>query len=586
MAEADQQVRLEKKVVRRRRAAAQALRVVAVAAVLAVGLAVVWRWKGADAYDRWNLKRWLARAHAALDANDLKGASTAARHAYITRPTSLEAARIMASIADRTASPSALQWRRHIVDLEPWNPTNRLLLAQTALRNRDWLGAAQALSEYPLNPPPPAYYHDTAGAISLALGDVGDARAHFLEAVRLEPKDDNRQINLAGAELRSSAEAYREDARQRLRALVDKSSVRIEALRLLTEDALSRQSPKEAASFAVQLRDTTNAPLSALLVGLAALQVAQDPGYGMEHDRISRMALGSPQDLGAFIGWMNVHNEAPAALAWAAKLEPERLKSPAVVAARAETLVTLRDWLGLRALCRSEDWGSADSIRLAYATIAERRLAGDAGAPAGADALWKRAIAAAQQNTGTLEWLAQIADQWGMPKEAESAYWEAALSSYSPEDSLMILYGRYVSAQDARGQLRVARRKLELHPRDKAALNNFVYLSMLLGSTDPDLDGRIAALRAQAGKDPVLISTCAFAQFRHGDESGAVNLLSQIPAEARKAAPMAVVRAAIMAAAGDRNEARIAIEAADPSRLMPEEAKLLDEARRRVFGNP
>jgi Tfp pilus assembly protein PilF len=551
---------------------------------LFVAASIGWQWKGEEFYRRWNRRRWQERAETALALGRLEESARAAKQVLDIDANNLAALRVIATVTDLAQMPDAIIWRRRLFELEPWNPTNRLAYAKSAMDMRDYFSAAQALKEYPTNPPPSAGYLDLAGAVSLALGDVAGAQKYFIAAIRADPTNAVRQLNLAEAEMESHDPADGADARERLKRLLAAPTTRPEALRLLVGDAVRRRSREEAGRYADDLSRATNATFTQRIASMAAHRLLGSPGAAEELASLQKISVRSPDTLASMIGWMNLHDLAPDALVWAKSLDPELLKAPMPARAHAQTLEAVNDWLGLRHWCRSSSWGTLEAVRLAYDTLAEQRLNQATARPGQIDALWSRAITAAKKNTQILEALASLAAGWGMRTQAEAALWAGAESPYSPDSPLGSLYRFYLRTDNALGQFRVARRMLELRPTEIVPLNNYVYLGFLLGFNEPAMASRLRDLEGRAGTNAVYISTVAFSKFRTGDPRGAVDLMSKLPVETQKRPAMAALQVIFFAAADDPADARRWLAFAEGAKLLPEEKKLLDDARKKVFG--
>ena len=210
--------------------------VVATVLVL-VGGVVVWNWKGRTTYRRWTRASQLVNAERLARTGRLQAAAAAAQSILQVDPVNLRATALIADIAEKTGARDSVRWRERMVALEPWNTTNMVNWAQAALRYHDYFTALKALSGYPTNPPPPAFYHETAGAVALGIGDRQQADAHFSEALRLDPTNVTRQLNLAKLRLSGDTATGKEEALRLLERLASDPATRHEALALLAKAA-------------------------------------------------------------------------------------------------------------------------------------------------------------------------------------------------------------------------------------------------------------------------------------------------------------------------------------------------------------
>jgi tetratricopeptide (TPR) repeat protein len=548
--------------------------------VALVVLAVVWRWKGENAYLRWTKGRQLDNAERHFTAGRLVEAGTAARRVVDADPNNLRAVRLLAEVADRFNLRDSVLWRERTAELEPWNATNLIDWAQTSLRFGDYFAALRALNRYPTNPPPPAYYHDTAGAVAIGLGDRQQADYHFNQAIRLDPTNITRQFNLAKLRLFAEGASQQEVARLQLLQLSAIPERRNEALALLAEDALSHRKWIEASKLTTQLVAQTNITFSDRLLQVRALHAGNSPAYTNALQNLQAAALKAPADLTRLIIWMNESRQAPLAMSWVRTLTAEARQPAPVSMAIADLFISLQDWLGLRDwVHRSSDWPGLNCFRHAYDAYAANSLNGRDKGTAEVDGLWAKAISVAQGDTTQLEQLAKIATRWGLAKQAENSWWAVAESGKGVENALMILQRGYLLKDDTFGQFKVAKQFHLLKPNDLASLNNVVYLGLLLKVDDTRLQKLADQLHEQSRKNPIHVSTYAFALYRRDQAQAAVDIMNTLePAELRRPA-LAALQGVFLVKAGDTSRAREFLKLASSAKLLPEESKLVNEAR-------
>ncbi len=578
--EQQRQVRLVRKSVRTPSGIYRALRagfLILLASGLVFGL---WRWKGETAYLRWTKNTQLDNAERLFRAGRLDESSRIARRILGTvDPTNLRATRLMANMADRYRARDAVLWRERVAELEPWNSTNLIVWAQTALSFKDYFSAFRALSRYPTNSALPAYFHDTAGAVALGVGDKQQAEYHMAEAARLDPTNSAHQFNLAKIRLFAGTLSKQEEARQSLRLLVTNSANRTEALALLTQDAIDHQQWNEAMRQATQLVAQTNLSFANRLLYLGALHGSHSPDYTNRLQSMQALAVKSPEDLVQLLVWLKDSGQTPYAMNWVRSLPPEVRQPTPVGMSIADLYIGLGDWLGLRNWVRSVQWPGFESLRYAYDAFAALYLGSADRSTAEVDGLWSKAITEADNNSSQLEMLVTMATRWNMPKQAEASLWAVVNSGKGVENALLTLQRNYLLKDDTLGQFRVAKSFQTLKPNDPSTLNNVVYLGLLLGVDDSNLQKLADQLHAVSPKNPLHISTYAFALLRRGEAQAAVDLMNSLdPSELRRPA-MAAMMGVFLAKTGDTSRAREYLKLAAQTKLLPEEAKLVNEAR-------
>ena len=551
---------------------------VAVVVVLLASYAL-WRWRGATVYAGWRNTKRLATGERLLREGKVDDAAQLARAVFDSDVNNIGAARLLGNVAEAISPFTALPWRQRVMDLEPWNLTNRIDLALTALRAGDNYSASRALAGVPTNPPPPASFYEASGAAAFAFGDLIKSEANFVQAARLDPANVDRQFNLAKVRLVIDSPARNAEARQLLDRLATNPTTRIAALTLRVEDALRGGRTAEAVRFADQLAAVTNTPISGRLLQLTALQAAHSPKVNAVLAELQKTTVQSPNDFAQLLLWMNRSHMNPAAMAWIRTLPRERLSDPSVRIAVADLFIGIQDWLGLRQWVRSEDWKNFNSFRLAYDALASQFLSPAESRTTEMDTLWQRAVKAADRNPAQLQALVKLAGQWHMPQQMESTLWAIADSRIAEEASLMELHQIYLRANDTLGQFKVARRLFALRRDDLNSLNNMVYLGLLLDTRDAQLQLLADTLHARSATDPNHVATYAFALFRRGQAVKAAEVMAGLGPNVVRKPPMAAMQGVFLAHAGNAKGAREYLTLATGVHLLPEEERLVNEAR-------
>ncbi len=555
------------------------LRIVAITVLVLVGIVVAWKWKGRTMYGRWTRTSQIANAERLARTGRLQPAAAAAQSILQVDPVNLRATALIADIADRTGARDVVRWRERMVALEPWNTTNIVMWAQAALRFNDHMTAMKALSGYPTNTPPPAFFHETAGAVALRIGDRQQAEVHFSEALRLDPTNLTRQLNLAKLRISTEAPTGKTEARKTLERLADNPATRHDALGVLAREALAKKDWKTAIRVSQELAARTNAPFDDQLLFLEALRGEGSPTFTNQLRIAQARASGIPADLARMVVWMNETGYVPQAMAWTRSLSVESRQDPRVGIAIADTFIALQDWLGLRNWVRSADWGALNSFRIAYDAFSTGFLASPDIRNAELEGLWAKAVTLTKNDATQLEALATLADRWRLPKAAESTRWAIVDSENGQENALMSLQRLYLAKEDTMGQYRVAQRLFKLKPDDLAAQNNVAYLGLLLGVADSGLHALADELHRRSPRNPIHASTYAFSQYRKGQAQAAVDTMAQLEPSVLRKPAMAAMYGLFLAKAGDTVRAREFLKLAENAKLLPEEEKLVTEAR-------
>jgi lipopolysaccharide biosynthesis regulator YciM len=531
---------------------------------------------GYKQFHRWQERRLVAQANALVDQNDVKRASLDARRILQINPDSAPGCRIMARIAEKAGSRSAIEWRRRVVDLEPGNVTDLIGLARAAIRFNDGLAREFALSRIPESAKATTEYHALAADLAVQKRDSTQTEAHLREAVRLDPSNKDNQLRLASLQLNSNDAATRNEARATLLQLQKDALVRRPATRALAEDALRRGEFADAITYTRQLDSYPEKTFEDRVLLLSALHRSFDPGATPLLQELQASALQNPDHVGALIAWLTAHQMPIAAISWGSRLPPEMLGNKAVALALADSYIAARDWEGMQRLVKTGNWGGLDFLRNGLAMRAAREQGNEPeSATHWAEAIKKVSTAPKQAIT-----LAEVFERWGWQKEVIELLWIAAKDPVLGDDALQALYNFYAKRGATHDLYRVLMRREELRPDDYNVKNNIAVLSLLL-NMNVDRAQRLAReLHEREPKNPVFTSTYAFALHSKGDTKKALAVMNTLTPQQLQQPEIATYYGILLAAAGEHAKAAEYLDASEKAGLLPEEKALVDKARR------
>ena len=534
-------------------------------------------WFGRPAYRRYKETRAMKQAQAALAKDDYRSAALSLRVALALNPSNVTATRLMADLFDRGQSPAALGWRRRVCELEP-SLDNKILFASCALRyeKAPFPIAAQALeAAHPLAETNTAY-HLVASQLALKLNCLPDAETHLESAARLEPTNRLYQLNLATLRLQSTDTNAAAGARRELAALASDPGLALPALRSLTADGVARRDVPAAEDYSRRLQAHPQATFEDSLLRLTVLREGQSADLGEPLAGVQRECATNSLKVAQAVSWMRGHGLARAALDWTATLPATTRGTMPVPLAEAECCVSLADWAGLQERLVGRRWEDQEFLRLAFLARALR----EQGKRDGASASWRLALSAASKRAELLLVLLQATRAWGWEDETTDVLWAIAGRARSEDWPLQSLMRACAAKDDSAGLYRVYQALLERHPESAALKNNVATLGLLLGR---DL-ARAQALAREvydAGKtNAMLVSTYAFALHAQGKGAEGLKLMEAFPESDLQRPEVALYYAVLLAAAGERNQAKPYLAAAEKGRPLPEERRLLDQARR------
>lgn len=531
---------------------------------------------GHRSFRNWQQRRLVAQANAFVNEGDYKHASLNARRLLQINPESVEACRIMARLAEKAGSRSALEWRRRVMELGAATPGDLIALASAGVRFDDRVITELAISRLPESAKTTAEYHALLADIAFAQRDGVEMEKQLSEAQRIEPANKDYTMRLAALRLGSTDHAMRVRGQETLVELQSEAAFRRDATRYLAEDALRHFDSKEALRLARQLDGLPEKNFTDRLVLLAALQAASDSGFQSLLEELQTFAADDPERAAALMTWMNMHQMSTRAIAWSAKLPPSVIGSKLVPIALSDAYVTVRDWSGLQRLVKSGNWGGLDFIRNALSARALREL----GNETDSTTQWNEAVKKVTASPPYILMLAETAEKWGWRNEAIDLLWLAAKDPLKGDDALRTLYQYFAQKGETQNLYRVLLHRSELHPDDRNIQNNFAQLSLLL-NLNVDRGQKIA--RELYEKEPanaVYASTYAFAIYTQGDFKKALKVLGVLTEAQLHQPEIAAYYGIILAAAGDQARAGEFLDLGEKAKLLPEEKALVEKARR------
>ena len=542
--------------------------------VVALG-ALAWNSRGRAIYQRWHRDQQLNAAEAAFRAKNYEEAARLAREVGAVDNRSLRAARIAAESLQRLGLADSVRWWRRLADLSRYDVDSVSWWANAALQFDDQRSAYSALRLFPRGTDTAAY-HDIAGRIALSRNDRDKARFHLKRALEQSPADPEIEARFAEAHLDSPEVAERQRSVELLERMAAGSRSPW-ALSTLTREALGRGDASRAQQLSVQLLGLTNLAFADRLVHLSVLRQGKSANYPAELARLRTEAADDPVLLARWLGWMSEEGMADDALRWFGGLSAERQNQSVVMSAVADLHVALADWKGLREWVYNANWAELEVRRMAFEALAFSRL--EAGGPGAVDGSWRKALREANGQAQHLHWLAGRAETWALFSAAEATLWMMVQKDVDADGSLERLGAVYRRLGQADGLLKVAKRQLELHPRDPAFEADVLYFSALLEIETLQLRPLAERVEARMAGSPAAAVAVAMFKARANQSEAGLRILQGLPATELAAPARRALLTLLLAQDSDRAAARAELETAATTGLLPEEAEMLAEAR-------
>jgi tetratricopeptide (TPR) repeat protein len=299
----------------------------------------------------------------------------------------------------------------------PHSLKDRLALAQTALTMRDYADAIKALEGVDAADKETAAYHNIAGAVAAGVNEMAQAETHFLEACRLEPHNPALQLNLAVIRLHGSNALDMAEARitlQRLAFNPTNSTLRCQALRELTLDAMGRQQGNLGLTFSQQLIQETDSVFTDRILRLEVLLATRNADFKPALAVCEREAAANQVRIYELAKWEMAKTSPGDALAWLRSLPVSTQTNQPATLLIAGCYMASKDWRGLQDWLEEQHWVELEFLRHAFISRALRgqELAGAAKTE------WEQALNSAGGQKQNLVTLMRLAAQWSWVAEA------------------------------------------------------------------------------------------------------------------------------------------------------------------------
>lgn len=486
----------------------------------------------------------------------------------------------MAEMAEKSGQADAIVWRRKVAQLTPEDLANQIAFARTALRFNQPDLADQVLNTLPARAQQSVEFHQVAGAEALVRRLPAVAEEHFAAALQLAPDNPHLALNLATVRLASRESRIAAQARGTLVELTNQPTVRPEALRALSTDALAHREQASAQKWSAQLNAESGATFADAILQFQACEGTEEAAPLFR--ALQKKAAAGAATAAEFITWLNRHELARVALLWSATLPKEISQANPVPLAIAEAHSFVGEWNELRALVESKEWGDFEALRLAVLSHALHRLSPPDRPSIEAQTAWRGAIKRAQINPEQLVALAQLAAGWGYQNDAEQVWWTIADSNDNNRLALSALQRFYKAKQDTRGLLHVAQRALQLNPNDLVAANNCASLGLLI-SGDGTARRLAYKLHAEHPANRAFAATYAFALHTEGKTAEGLRLLENMSEQERRQPALAAYYVVLLVENRELDRARSFLVDAERATLLPEEKQLLTAATAKIL---
>jgi tetratricopeptide (TPR) repeat protein len=533
---------------------------------------------GYRGYKIWKQKHLMKMARDYVAKSDGRSALLSVEQALRSNPRNLEAVRMMADFAEMAGAPTAVFWRGRVVELDPDSFTNRMEWARSAVAAGDAPTAQKALEGVDPESKKTSLYHRMAGAVAIASKDLTNAEVHFVEVSRLEPTNPVPRLNLAVLRLQSTNVSTVNAARATLVGLCADRRVRVDALRQVELEAVRREDLTAALGYSTELLKETNAMFSDRLLHLAILRGAKNPQAVPFLVRVQQESADDPTKIYAVSKWMLGEGQAAQALTWMQGLPAQSVTNGPVPMIRAECHVAARDWVGLQKTVTSQGWGELEFLREAYNTRALREL----GSAVAAKAEWADAMKAIGGRLDRAALLLRTVVAWKWTAEQEDVLWVIVNRFPKEKWAFLALAERLSTAGNTQGLLTLYRRIAEAEPANLAIKNNLALTALLLGALERRPHELALEVYTRDSTNPFYASTYGYSLYAQRKTNDALRVFEKLSAQQLQDPGIAAYYGLVLEGNGQAGKARPYLELAAQARLLPEEKKMIDQARGRL----
>jgi predicted Zn-dependent protease len=548
-------------------------------------------------YRVWNNNHLMSLGHEFLAKSDKRNAVLAVQKVLRSDPNNLDAIRVMAQITDASRSPSALLWRSRVVELDPHSLQDRIALAQTALAMRDYASATNALEGVDPAGKETAAYHNIAGAVDAAANKFDEAKTHFLDASRLDPQNPAPQLNLAVVRLHGTNALELEEARtalQRLASNPTNSSLRCQALRELTVDAMSHKHEDTALVLSRQLMQETNSAFTDKILLLEVLLETRNADFKPMLANFQRDAAPNSSKIYELATWEMAKTPPGDTLAWLRSLPMNTQTNQPTTLLVTEGFAASKDWRGLQVWLEKQNWGELEFLRHAFMS---RALRGQELTDT-AKTEWEQALNSAQGQKRSLimllglssnpdnvalngqkqsfVMLLRLAAQWNWVNEVEELLW-TIVNRYPQEKWATDALTRILFAGgQTRSLMQLFTQELKRTPSDLAAKNNLAMTALLLNAKEFKPNDLAREVCQQDPTNASYVSTYAYSLLIQKKGLEAQKIIERLKPQELQDPVIAGYYGLILRANGEKTKARTYLDISAKAKMLPEEQKLFE----------
>jgi len=234
-----------------------------------------------------------------------------------------------------------------------------------------------------------------------------------------------------------------------------------------------------------------------------------------------------------------------------------------------------KDWKGLNAWLEKQRWSEMEFLRHAFMC---RALRGQQLEDT-AKTEWEQALRSANAQKQSLVMLLRLASEWRWVTEGVDLL-QTYVSRYPEEKwASRALTQTYISGGQTRSLVQLFSQELKRNPADLAAKNNLATVALLLNAQELKPNDLAREVYEKAPTNASFAATYAFSLYQQKKSGEALKIMRQLKPQELEFPSIAGYYGVILKATGDTADAKIYLDKAVKTRLLPEEQKLFDQAR-------
>jgi lipopolysaccharide biosynthesis regulator YciM len=245
----------------------------------------------------------------------------------------------------------------------------------------------------------------------------------------------------------------------------------------------------------------------------------------------------------------------------------------------------VKNWSRLKRWTLKGNWSDAEYLRLAYHAIVEQHLHSGSGSKTNSDfeTVWQSADELSRSEPERELTLARLATKWQLANQAEELWVRVKENPTMRREALDNLRQLYRTKEETTKVYEVLQRLHDSSPNEAAITADLARLGLDLGENTERLHQLAKEAYDRAPNDVNCAVTYAFSLNRLGRNAEALPIIQSLPPDQLHDPHAAVYVAQMLAEQGELQEAKDYIDAAENSKLYPEEKKLLEEAKTKLM---